>query len=53
MSSPAKPQHGIGVGKSGFLVEEHGEAVEVMRTIKQAIDPHNVMNPGKIFRGDD
>ncbi len=42
-------EHGIGVGKRGFLVEEHGEAVEVMRTIKQAIDPHNLMNPGKIF----
>ncbi len=42
-------EHGIGVGKPGFLVEEHGEAVEVMRTIKQAIDPHNLMNPGKMF----
>ena len=42
-------EHGIGVGKPGFLLEEHGEAVEVMRTIKQAIDPHNLMNPGKIF----
>ena len=42
-------EHGIGVGKPGFLVQEHGEAVEVMRTIKQAIDPHNLMNPGKIF----
>ena len=30
-------------------VEEHGEAVEIMRRIKQAIDPHNLMNPGKIF----
>ncbi len=42
-------EHGIGVGKTGFLIEEHGEAVEVMRTIKQALDPHNLMNPGKIF----
>jgi D-lactate dehydrogenase (cytochrome) len=33
-----------------FLFAEHGEAVEVMRTIKQAIDPDNLMNPGKIVR---
>jgi len=33
-----------------FLIAEHGEAVSVMRSIKQAIDPDNIMNPGKILR---
>ena len=43
-------EHGVGLHKMGFLREETGEgAVHVMRTIKQALDPHNIMNPGKIF----
>jgi D-lactate dehydrogenase (cytochrome) len=33
-----------------FLVAEHGEAVAVMRTLKKALDPDNIMNPGKIVR---
>lgn len=43
-------EHGIGCGKIDFLIAEHGEAVSVMRTIKQALDPDNIMNPGKILR---
>ena len=43
-------EHGIGLHKQAFLVEEAGEgAVAMMRQIKQALDPHNIMNPGKIF----
>lgn len=43
-------EHGIGIGKSRFLVPEHGEnAVDVMRTIKSALDPHDLLNPGKIL----
>ena len=43
-------EHGVGLHKMDFLREETGEgAVEVMRTIKRALDPHNIMNPGKIF----
>jgi D-lactate dehydrogenase (cytochrome) len=43
-------EHGVGSGKIDALAAEHGEAVNVMRAIKTAIDPDNIMNPGKIFR---
>jgi D-lactate dehydrogenase (cytochrome) len=42
-------EHGIGFGKIEFLRTEHGEAVSVMRQLKQALDPDNLMNPGKMF----
>ncbi len=43
-------EHGVGLHKQGFLVEEAGAgAVDMMRTIKRALDPKNIMNPGKIF----
>ncbi|WP_428487411.1 FAD-binding oxidoreductase [Rhodopila sp.] len=43
-------EHGVGIGKREFLEQEHGaEALAVMRSVKQALDPHGVMNPGKIF----
>ena len=44
-------EHGVGLHKQGFLVEEAGEnSVEMMRTFKRALDPKNILNPGKIFR---
>jgi D-lactate dehydrogenase (cytochrome) len=43
-------EHGIGLHKQGFLLDEAGhEAVELMRTLKRALDPRNILNPGKIF----
>jgi D-lactate dehydrogenase (cytochrome) len=43
-------EHGIGLHKQGFLLDEAGAgAVAMMREIKRALDPHNIMNPGKIF----
>ena len=43
-------EHGIGLHKMGFLVDEAGAgAVAMMRQIKRALDPKNIMNPGKIF----
>ena len=41
-------EHGVGQGKIGYLAAEHGDGVQVMRAIKQALDPHDIMNPGKI-----
>jgi D-lactate dehydrogenase (cytochrome) len=43
-------EHGVGLHKMEFLRTEAGDgAVAMMRTIKQALDPHNILNPGKIF----
>jgi D-lactate dehydrogenase (cytochrome) len=45
-------EHGVGLHKMDFLRTEAGDgAIAMMRTVKQALDPDNIMNPGKIFAG--
>jgi D-lactate dehydrogenase (cytochrome) len=49
MGGTCSGEHGVGSGKKKYLQAEHGEALDVMRTIKRALDPDNRMNPGKVL----
>ena len=49
MNGTCSGEHGIGVGKQPYMRAEHGEALSVMRAVKQALDPRDLMNPGKIL----
>jgi D-lactate dehydrogenase (cytochrome) len=42
-------EHGVGIGKRCFLPEEHGDSLELMKRIKNLIDPEDLFNPGKLF----
>lgn len=50
MDGTCTGEHGVGIGKRRYLIDELGEStVELMKTIKRAIDPHNLLNPGKLY----
>jgi glycolate oxidase len=42
-------EHGVGAVRNQYARDEHGEAVNIMRRIKEALDPDNIMNPGKLL----
>ncbi len=50
LGGSASGEHGVGLGKREFLLREHGaEALAVMRTLKEALDPRGILNPGKML----
>jgi len=49
MGGTCTGEHGIGSGKLKYMEAEHGDSLDLMRQIKQAFDPHNLMNPGKVI----
>lgn len=49
MGGTSTGEHGIGLGKKKYMAREYGPALEVMKAIKRALDPKNILNPGKIF----
>jgi D-lactate dehydrogenase (cytochrome) len=51
MGGTATGEHGIGVGKKKYMAAEHGEAWDIMGDLKRAMDPQNIMNPGKLVPG--
>ena len=42
-------EHGVGLHKKEYLLDEHPDNIPVMKSIKRTMDPNNIMNPGKIF----
>ena len=50
MDGTCTGEHGVGSGKIDFLTAEHGDAVNLMKTLKIAFDPSNILNPGKVVR---
>jgi D-lactate dehydrogenase (cytochrome) len=49
LNGTATGEHGVGIGKTRFMKMEHGVALDVMREVKQTLDPNWILNPGKIF----
>ena len=53
LGGTATGEHGVGIGKRGFMNQEHGNTLSLMKKIKQLFDPNEILNPGKIFPDDD
>ena len=51
MGGPVTGAHGVGMGKMKYMEREHGGGWDVMGQIKRAMDPQNILNPGKLVRG--
>lgn len=49
LGGTATGEHGVGIGKRAYMQAEHGDALDVMRQIKQTLDPRGIMNPGKVL----
>ena len=50
LDGTATAEHGVGRGKRKFMIEEHGaDGVRAMRALKRALDPHGILNPGKVL----
>jgi D-lactate dehydrogenase (cytochrome) len=42
-------EHGIGIQKKTYLIKQHPDNIPLMKSLKRTMDPHNILNPGKIF----
>ncbi|APX97714.1 FAD-binding oxidoreductase [Natronorubrum daqingense] len=49
LGGSATGEHGVGIGKRKFMAEEHGVALDLMRSIKDTLDPKGILNPGKVI----
>ena len=49
LGGTATGEHGIGLNKKEYLLAEHPTSLNLMKSIKNTLDPNNIMNPGKIF----
>jgi D-lactate dehydrogenase (cytochrome) len=50
MEGTCTGEHGVGIGKQGYMKEELGDAVDLMKDLKKAFDPENLLNPGKVVQ---